>query len=73
MKEDKMIIDSAITKGIYDSRQTKIASEVLNILADNNTTISEATKILKLADNMIANARLSRQRSLINVPQDVQA
>lgn len=68
--DDNLIMDYAVFKANYDSRQYKIASEILKILADNNATISEATQILKLADQMIANSRLSRQRALMNFPDE---
>lgn len=72
MLNDAKIVAYASDKAFNDSRQTKIASDVVKILADYNTTVSEATKILTLADNMIANSRLYFQRSLSPVPQDVQ-
>lgn len=71
MKDDKTIMDFAIFTANRDSRQKKVASEVLEVLANNNTTISEATQILKTADQMIANARLARQRALTPVPPNV--
>ena len=71
MLNNAEIVARASDKASNDSRQTKIASDVLKILADYNTTVSEATKILNLADNMIANSRLDFQRSLTPIPQDV--
>lgn len=70
MLNNKEIIALASDTAISDSRQTKIASDVLKILAENSVTVSEAKEILNLVECRIAHARLNL--SNVHVSQDAQ-
>lgn len=59
MLNNKEIIALASNTAISDSRQTKIASDVLKILAENSVTVLEAKEILNLVECRIAHARLN--------------
>ena len=71
MLNNKEIIALASDTAISDSRQTKIASDVLKILAENSVTVSEAKEILNSVDCMISRARIDF--SNCTVAQDLQS
>ncbi len=55
---DSKIIVQASEQVQLDVKYKKIAADILKILADNSTTVSEVTTILKMVEKMIVNARL---------------
>lgn len=58
MIDFKEIVTRAHNAANDDARQKKIATEVLKILSDNGTNVSEAIAILHLVEKMIVSARL---------------
>lgn len=66
MLDAKEVVKRAYNAASIDAKQKKIATEVLNILSSNGTTVSEAITILNAVEKMITGARLD----LLKLSQD---